>query len=103
MSASAAALTRTSETVGRIPPSGVRCPRSSRRRSTPPLSADIAIWNAGAHPPPVRGPPCRGSCRGALDVLGDDPPLGARALELRQVDAALLRDSPRERRRLHAA
>ena len=40
---------------------------------------------------------------GALDVLGDDPPVRAGALDLRDVDAALARDPARQRRRLDPA
>ena len=39
----------------------------------------------------------------ALDVLGDDPALRTRAGERAQVDPALARDTPRERRSLDAA
>ena len=45
----------------------------------------------------------RGRGRGALDVLGDDTTLGARAGERAELDAALARDATRERRRLQAA
>src|SRR6266540_365858 len=38
-----------------------------------------------------------------LDVLGDDPPVGPRPVDLAQFDAALLRHPPRDRRRLDAA
>ena len=40
---------------------------------------------------------------GALDVLGDDPALRARAGEVRELDAALAGDPAGERRRFHAA
>ncbi len=44
----------------------------------------------------------RGGGRRALDVLGDDAALRAGAAQPGEVDAALARDSPRERRGLHA-
>ena len=42
----------------------------------------------------------RGRGRGALDVLGDDPPFGAGPGQAREVDAALARDAAGQRRRL---
>ena len=39
----------------------------------------------------------RGSCRGALDVLGHDPAVRAGSGQAREVDAALARDPARER------
>ena len=57
-----------------------------------------------------RGERRRRSCRGRggrcggglLDVLGDDPPVRPGPGQRGEVDAALARDPPRERRRLHA-
>ena len=45
----------------------------------------------------------RGLRLGALDVLGDDPPVRPRAAQAGEVDAAFARDPARERRRLDAA
>ena len=45
----------------------------------------------------------RGLGRGALDVVGDDPAVRARAPQRREVDPALARHSPRERRGLDPA
>src|SRR6188472_1004524 len=42
----------------------------------------------------------RGSRSCALDVLGDYPPFRARSAQAGQIDAALARDPPRQRRRL---
>src|SRR3954451_17073985 len=44
-----------------------------------------------------------GARRRGLDVGLDDPPAGAGALDLREVDVVLARDAPRDRRRLRPA
>ena len=46
--------------------------------------------------------PARARCGRLLDVLGDDPPVRARADDPREVEAALACHTPRERRRLDA-
>ena len=93
------------------------------------MSAVIAIWKAGASQASVirraiafrmpvswttstspvggrrrgRGRPAARPPLGALDVLGDDPALGAGPAEGGEVDAALPGDPARERRGLDAA
>ena len=123
ISATAQTFVRTSVTVGRS--SGCRSTSRARSSWARVMSADIEIWKAGAvprlgHPardrPPERGEldaldrpgrrrrraraPVRADDGGPLDVLGDDPPLGAGAVDGGEVDPALARDPPGERRRL---
>ena len=101
--------------------------RRSRSASTSVMSAETPSWNTGACHASVRrraivfrvevscddldlrqpgrasgrrGPARHG--RGLLDVLGDDPPVGARPGRRASGRAALPRHPPRQRRRLQA-
>ena len=75
------------------------CHASVMRRAIVLRSWVSGISSGAAEEHRGRGRACR-SGLGALDVLGDDPAFGARAAERRQVDALLLREPARERRRL---
>ena len=126
MSAAAQALVRMSVSVGFGSPSPASSARRARSSWARVMSADIEIWNAGASQASVSrratvrrndesgststspdgagaARPARGwAAPGPLDVLGDDPPLGAGAGERGEFDPALARDPAGERRGLDA-
>ena len=127
-SAAAQTFVSRSLTVGFVSPSCSRATSRSRNSSARVMSTERVSWKTGAcqasvsrraivfrvevsaissTSPVAAARTAAGAAVGcgddtALDVLGDDPALGAAALELGDVDSLLAREPARERRGLDA-